>query len=47
VVRVASGLSVLGLLPVVPVVLISALLMVVVSAVTPKPGRETISRYFA
>ena len=45
-VRTASGLSVLGLLPVVPMVLISALLMLVVSALTPKPSAETIARYF-
>jgi len=45
-VRTAGGLSVLGLLPVVPMVLISALLMLVVSALTPKPGAATIARYF-
>ena len=39
-------LSVLGLLPVVPMVLMSALLMLVVSALTPKPGPGTIARYF-
>lgn len=44
--RTASGPSVLGLLPVVPMVLISALLMLVVSALTPKPGAATIARYF-
>jgi SSS family solute:Na+ symporter len=46
-VRTAGGLSVFGLLPVVPMVLISALLMLVVSALTPKPSAETIARYFA
>jgi SSS family solute:Na+ symporter len=45
-VRTAGGLVVLGLLPVVPMVLISALLMLVVSALTPKPSAETIARYF-
>jgi SSS family solute:Na+ symporter len=45
-VRTAGGLSVLGLLPVVPMVLISALLMLVVSALTPKPSTQTIARYF-
>ena len=44
--RTAGGISVLGLLPVVPMVLISALLMLVVSALTPKPSPETIARYF-
>jgi SSS family solute:Na+ symporter len=44
--RTAGGLLVLGLLPVVPMVLISALLMLVVSALTPKPSAETIARYF-
>jgi SSS family solute:Na+ symporter len=45
--RTAAGLLVLGLLPVVPMVLISALLMLVVSALTPKPSAATIERYFA
>ena len=44
--RTAGGISVLGLLPVVPMVLISGLLMLVVSALTPKPSAETIARYF-
>ena len=44
--RTAGGISVLGLLPVVPMVLISALLMLVVSALTPKPSAATIARYF-
>jgi len=46
IVRLSGGLSVLGLLPVVPVVLVSALLMLVVSALTPKPSPETLGRYF-
>lgn len=45
--RTAGGLSILGLQPVVPAVLGSALLMLVVSALTPKPSPETIRRYFA
>ena len=45
-VRTAGGLSVLGLLPVVPMVLVSALLMWGVSALTPKPSPATIARYF-
>jgi len=44
--RTAGGMSVLGQLPVVPMVLVSALLMLVVSAVTPKPGAATVARYF-
>ncbi len=44
--RTAGGLLVFGFLPVVPMVLISALLMLVVSALTPKPSAETIARYF-
>lgn len=45
--RTAGGLLVFGFLPVVPMVLISALLMLVISALTPKPSAETIARYFA
>ncbi len=44
--RTASGTAVLGLMPVVPMTLISALLLVVVSWLTPKPTASTISRYF-
>jgi solute:Na+ symporter, SSS family len=45
--RVASGTTVLGLLPVVPMTLISALLMFVVSSVTPfaRPAPSTMTRY--
>jgi SSS family solute:Na+ symporter len=48
VVRAASGTLVLGLLPVVPMTLISALLMVVVSRCTPasRPADATLARYF-
>jgi solute:Na+ symporter, SSS family len=44
--RTAGGTSVLGFLPVVPMVLVSALLIVVVSLVTPRPSAATIARYF-
>jgi SSS family solute:Na+ symporter len=45
--RVASGTTVLGLLPVVPMTLISALLMFVVSSLTPssRPAPPTLTRY--
>ncbi len=45
--RTAGGLSVLGLMPVVPMVLVSSLLLVVVSLATPRPSRATLARYFA
>ncbi|MEQ1909067.1 MAG: sodium:solute symporter family protein [Vicinamibacterales bacterium] len=47
--RASTGTLVLGLLPVVPMTLMSALLMVVVSLLTQRarPGRATLSRYFA
>ena len=46
--RAASGTTVLGLLPVVPMTLISALLMVVVSRFTTasRPAAATLARYF-
>jgi SSS family solute:Na+ symporter len=46
--RAAAGTMVLGLLPVVPMTLISALLMVIVSRSTPgsRPGAATLARYF-
>ena len=44
--RTPAGTAVLGFLPVVPMVLISALLMIVVSLLTPKPNEATIRRYF-
>lgn len=44
--RTAGGTAVLGLLPVVPMVLVSCLLLWIVSALTPKPTAATISRYF-
>jgi len=45
--RTAGGTSVLGLMPVVPMTIVSALLMIVVSYVTAKPSTATITRYFA
>jgi Na+/proline symporter len=46
--RPAQGAMVLGFLPVVPMTLISAALMVVVSRLTAasRPGAETLARYF-
>ncbi len=44
--RTPSGTAVLGLMPVVPMTLVSTLLLVVVSWLTPKPSAETIRRYF-
>ena len=46
--RAAAGTMVLGFLPVVPMTVISALLMVVVSRWTPasRPGAATLARYF-
>jgi SSS family solute:Na+ symporter len=45
--RTPGGTSVLGFMPVVPVTLLSALAMIVVSKWTAKPSGETIERYFA
>jgi len=45
--RTPSGTSVFGFMPVVPMVLVSALLMVAVSLATRKPSVETVRRYFA
>jgi Na+/proline symporter len=44
--RTAGGTSVLGLLPVVPMTLISAFLLMLVSLMTPKPGKATLQKYF-
>lgn len=44
--RTPGGTAVLGFMPVVPMTLMSALVMVVVSWVTPKPGANTLARYF-
>ncbi|HEX8476623.1 MAG TPA: sodium:solute symporter family protein [Pyrinomonadaceae bacterium] len=45
--RTPSGTSVFGFMPVVPMVLVSALLMFVVSTLTRKPQRATLERYFS
>ncbi len=45
--RTPAGTSVYGFMPVVPMVLVSALLMVVVSLLTSKPRQETIQKYFS
>jgi SSS family solute:Na+ symporter len=44
--RTPAGTSVCGLLPVVPMVIVSTLLMIVVSLMTKRPGDKTINRYF-
>jgi Na+/proline symporter len=44
--RTAGGTAVFGLMPVVPMTLISAGLMYAVSALTAKPGSQTLARYF-
>ncbi len=46
--RAAAGMMVLGFLPVVPMTIISAMLMAVVSMLTPgsRPGGATMARYF-
>jgi SSS family solute:Na+ symporter len=46
--RAAAGTMVMGLLPVVPMTIVSALLMVVVSRLTAasRPGAATLARYF-
>src|SRR5688572_12902942 len=44
--RTPGGTAVFGFMPVVPMVLISALLMIVVSKATKKPSTTTVARYF-
>ena len=44
--RTPAGTAVFGLLPVVPMVVVSALLMIVVSWLTKRPGTATLERYF-
>ena len=44
--RTPGGTAVYGFMPVVPMVIISALLMFVVSKLTPKPKHATIKKYF-
>jgi Na+/proline symporter len=45
--RTPGGTSVFGLLPVVPMTVISALLMIIVSLMTATPAKETVNRYFS
>ena len=45
--RTPGGTAVFGFMPVVPMVIVSALLMWLVSLATQKPARATVSRYFA
>jgi len=44
--RTPGGATVLGLLPVVPITVISALLLVVFSLLTRRPSADTVERYF-
>jgi Na+/proline symporter len=44
--RTPGGTAVFGFLPVVPMVIVSALLMYFVSLITKKPDEKTLSRYF-
>jgi SSS family solute:Na+ symporter len=44
--RTPGGTAVFGLMPVVPMTIISALLIVIVSRMTAKPSAPTIARYF-
>ena len=44
--RTPGGTTVLGFMPVVPMVLVSALLMIVVSLLTRGPAAATLGRYF-
>jgi Na+/proline symporter len=45
--RTPGGTAVLGFLPVVPMVVVSGLLMIGVSLLTPKPAAATLARYFS
>jgi hypothetical protein len=44
--RTPGGTAVFGFMPVVPMVIVSALLMWVVSLLTKKPSQSTLARYF-
>lgn len=44
--RTPGGTAVFGFMPVVPMVIVSALLMVVVSLITSKPRQTTLAKYF-
>lgn len=45
--RTPGGTAVFGFMPVVPMVIISALLMILVSLVTSKPREATVAKYFS
>jgi hypothetical protein len=45
--RTPGGTAIYGFMPVVPMVLGSALLMIIVSLLTKKPRETTIDKYFA
>jgi SSS family solute:Na+ symporter len=45
--RTPGGTAIFGFMPVVPMVIVSALLMIFVSLATRKPGEETLARYFS
>lgn len=45
--RTPGGTAVFGFMPVVPMVIVSALLMVVFSLLTKKPARATLQKYFS
>jgi hypothetical protein len=45
--RSTANVTIYGFLPVVPMVLGSAVLMILVSLCTPPPSKETIEKYFA
>jgi solute:Na+ symporter, SSS family len=44
--RTAGGTAVFGFMPVVPMVIVSALLMILVSKMTAKPSQAALARYF-
>src|SRR6185312_15105663 len=44
--RTPGGTAVFGFMPVVPMVIVSALLMIVVSMMTRKPAKATVAKYF-
>jgi Na+/proline symporter len=44
--RTPGGTAVFGFMPVVPMVIVSALLMIVVSKMTRKPADSTLAKYF-
>ena len=44
--RTPGGTAVFGLMPVVPMTIVSALLLIVVSSLTSRPGDHTLKRYF-